>query len=64
MGKKLRKLFSLKLKEGGSVTEHVKTMTEVFEDLAVIGDSVSEEDWVVHLLATLPESFDMLVTTL
>ena len=59
-----RKLFSLKLKESGSVNEHVKTMTEIFEELAVIGDPVSEEDRVVHLLASLPESFDMLVTAL
>lgn len=59
-----RKLFSLKLKEGAPVNEHIKTMTEVFEELAVIGDPVSEEDRVVHLLASLPESFDMLVTAL
>ena len=37
-------------------------MTEVFEALAVIGDAVSEEDRVVHLLASLPDSYDMLVT--
>ena len=59
-----RKLFSLKLKEGGSMNDHVKTMTEIFEELAVIGDPVSEEDRVVHLLASLPESFDVLVTAL
>ena len=57
-----RKLFSLKLREGESVHQHVKTMTEVFEALAVIGDAVSEEDRVVHLLASLPDSYDMLVT--
>ena len=59
-----RKLFSLKLKEGGSVNEHIKTMTKIFEELAVIGDPVSEEDRVVHLLASLPESYDVLVTAL
>ena len=59
-----RKLFSLKLKEGGSINDHIKTMTEIFEELAVIGDTVSEEDRVVHLLASLPESFDVLVTAL
>ena len=59
-----RKLFALKLKEGESVNEHIKTMTEIFEELAVIGDAVSEEDRVVHLLASLPKSFDMLVTAL
>ena len=39
-------------------------MTEIFERLAVIGDPVSDEDRVVHLLASLPNSFNMLVTTL
>ena len=59
-----RKLFSLKLEEGESVQEHIKTMTETFEELAVIGDAVSEEDQVVHLLASLPATYDMLVTAL
>ena len=43
-----RKLYALKLKEGGSVNEHIKTMSEIFKGLAVIGDAVSEEDRVVH----------------
>lgn len=30
----------------------------------MIGDSVTEEDRVVHLLASLPDSFNMLVTAL
>ena len=59
-----RKLYALKLREGGSVNEHVKVMTEIFEALAVIGDAVSEEDRVVHLLASLPELFNVLVTAL
>ena len=59
-----RKLFSLKLKDGEAVHQHIKTMTEVFEALAVIGDPVTEEDQVVHLLASLPEAYDMLVTAL
>ena len=59
-----RRLYSLKLKEGDSVQEHIRKMTEVFEELAVIGDPVKEEDRVVHLLASLPESYNMLVTAL
>ncbi len=59
-----RKLYALRLKEGGSVNDHIKMMTEIFEALAVIGDAVSEEDRVVHLLASLPESFNVLVTAL
>ena len=39
-------------------------MSEIFEGLAVIGDAVSEEDRVVHLLASLPESYNVLMTAL
>ena len=39
-------------------------MTELFEGLSVFGDPVSEEDCVVYLLTSLPESYDMLVTAL
>ncbi len=59
-----RKLFSLRLKEGELVQQHVKVMTEVFETLSVIGDPITEEDHVVHLLASLPEAYDMIVTAL
>ena len=56
------KLYSLRLKEGESVQKHIKSMTETFESLSVIGDPMSDEDRVVYLLASLPESFTMLVT--
>ena len=39
-------------------------MTELFEELDVVGDPVDEENGVVHLLASLPELYDMLVTAL
>ena len=58
-----RRLYSLKLKEGDSVHNHIKLMTETFDELSVIGDSLNEEDRVVHLVS-LPESYDMLVTAL
>ena len=61
-----RKLYALKLKEGGLVNEHIKTMSVIFEGLTIIGDAVSEEDRVqlVHLLASLPEFYNVLVTAL
>ena len=59
-----RRLYSLKLREGDSIQEHMKRMVEIFEELAVIGDPVQEEDQVIHLLAGLPESYSMLVTAL
>ena len=39
-------------------------MTEIFDGLSVAGDPVSDEDRVIHLLASLPDSFNMLVTAL
>ena len=44
--------------------EHVKVMIEIFDSLAAVGDPVKEEDRVVHLLASLPDSYGMLVTAL
>ena len=37
-------------------------LTELFDELCIIGDPLDEEDQVVHLLASLPESYDMLLT--
>ena len=54
----------MKLRVGDSIQEHMKRMAEIFEELAVIGDPVQEEDQVIHLLAGLPESYSMLITAL
>jgi len=59
-----RKLYSLRLKDGDSVQKHIKAMIEIFDGLAAAGDPVKEEDRVVHLLASLPDSYSMLVTAL
>ena len=59
-----RKLYGLRLKDKEPVQDHVKAMIEIFDELAVIGEAVEEEDRVVHILASLPESFSMLVTAL
>ena len=39
-------------------------MTEIFQELAVMGDHIDDEEKVIYLLASLPESFEMLVTAL
>ena len=59
-----RRLHSLTLRDGESVQEHIKTMTELFNELAIVGDAIEEEDRVVYLLASLPDSFNTLVTAL
>ena len=58
------RIHSLRLKEKESVQEHIKKMTELFNELDAIGAWMDEEDWVVQLLASLPESYDTLVTAL
>ena len=59
-----RKLHLLCLKAGQSVQEHVKAITEIFNQLLVLGDNIKDEDRVVYLLASLPETYGMLVTAL
>jgi transposase InsO family protein len=39
-------------------------MTELFNELSIVGENVEEEDRVVHLLASLPDSYGTLVTAL
>ena len=59
-----RRIHSLRLKEGESVQDHVKAITAIFNKLSMIGDDIQDEDRVIYLLASLPKSFDMLVTAL
>jgi len=48
------------LKDGDSIQDHFKPMTELLIFLAVEGDTIEEEDRGVYLLASLPESFNTL----
>ena len=60
-----RKLHSMRSKGGGdSAQEHIKAMTELFDWLSVAGETVSEEDQVVYLLASLPDDYNVLMTAL
>lgn len=55
-----RRLHSLKLKDGESVQDHVKTMVETFNELSIVEDAITAEDRVVYLLASLPDSISTL----
>ena len=59
-----RKLYNLKLKDGQSMQKHVKMLTEIFDEMSIIGDPVDEENQGVHILASLPGSYHMLVKAL
>ena len=59
-----KRLYSMKLMPGDDLQAHLKIFIELFDDLAVIGDAIEEEDRVINLLASLPESYGTLVTAL
>ena len=42
----------------------MKALTEIFNELSIIGDNIDDEDRVVYQLASLPDSYEMLVTAL
>lgn len=44
--------------------EYIKKMTEIFDELAVIAEPISDEDKVVYLLAGLLESYDAIISAL
>ena len=48
-----RRLHSIRLRDGDSVQEHVKAMTELFSELAVAGEDIGDDDRVIYLLASL-----------
>jgi len=54
----------LQLKEGQSVQEHVKEITETFNELSAVGDNIDDKDRVIYPLVSLPESYKVLVTAL
>ena len=56
------KLHRLRLDESRPMQEHIKAMVEIFEELAVIGSPMEEEDRVAQILTSLPDSYNMLVT--
>ena len=39
-------------------------MTQLFDQFAIVGDPLDDVNKVVHLLASLPKSYDMLVSPL
>lgn len=59
-----KQLAKLRMMEGSSVKDHLKTFEELIRQLKLAGAKLEENDIVSQLFATLPESFDPLVTAL
>ena len=58
------RLSRMRLKDNQSVSEHIRGMTEIFQELSIIGQPMEEEDRVVQLLTSLPKKYNVLVTSL
>ena len=52
------------MREGTSMEMHLKHMKEISDKVAAIGAPIAEEDQVVTLLESLPQSYSTLVTAL
>ena len=59
-----KQYFRSTMQEGTSVSDHLKYMKGLTDKLAAIKAPITEEDQVVALLGSLPESFSTLVTAL
>lgn len=59
-----KKYFRSEMKESESLTNHLKNMKQITDRLAAIKAPISEEDQVVTLLGSLPDSYSSLVTVL
>ena len=59
-----KRLYNMKFSPNDNLQEHLKTYSETFDELAICGDVISEEDRVISLLASLPDEYGTLVTAL
>ncbi len=59
-----KKYFRCEMKEGECITEHLKRMKELTDQLGAIGAVIEEEDQIVTLLGSLPSSYATIVTAL
>ena len=59
-----KQYFRAVMPEGASVEQHIRYMKEQTDKLAAVDDVMTEENQIVALLGSLPDSFSPLVTAL
>ena len=47
-----------RLREGGSVKEHLHAMKEIYDHLTMLDNKVGKKDQIINLLASLPQSYN------
>lgn len=57
-------LYSLKMEEGGNVTDHINKFNEMVSRLLNAGETIKDEEQALLLLASLPKSFKPLVQSM
>ena len=58
------RLYNLKLEEGGSVSEFLKEVKDISNQLIAIGETVSNDEIVEHVLNALPKSYEHFVSSI
>ncbi|KAE8677858.1 cytochrome P450 71A9-like [Hibiscus syriacus] len=59
-----RKLYTLRMPESTSVTEHLNTLNTLFSQLTSLSCKIGEQERVELLLQSLPDSYDQLIINL
>lgn len=59
-----RKLTNLKMEESSSMSEFLQCLKEFINELAGVGETITNEEVVEHVLMALPESYEGLMNTL
>ncbi|XXG79495.1 hypothetical protein AAC387_Pa09g0546 [Persea americana] len=60
----MRKLFNMKMVEGGVVAEHVNEFNTVMSQLSSVNVQFEDEIWALLVLSSLPDSWNGMVTSL
>ncbi|KAK1416067.1 hypothetical protein QVD17_31855 [Tagetes erecta] len=59
----MRELFTMRMRESGSVTDHINEINSILSRLSSVGMKLDDDTQAVILLSSLPESWSGFVTT-
>ncbi|KAL5805264.1 hypothetical protein ACOSQ3_032064 [Xanthoceras sorbifolium] len=59
-----RRLYTLRMAESSTMTDHINTLNTLFSQLTVLGHKIEENERAELLLQSLPDSYDQLIINL